>query len=209
MGGCARCFEKDAVFIEVRNNVRKATEALRPFKTGSFAFYEKERARELENRMAAKKSTLSAMNQGIIEESGLLHNLVEGVVPKLKREKQFGTMFERKKNDVVVSQDKWNAMYAMIRGRPAPSYTLLRLPEARPEIPTPPEHPPRDIIRAAGRPLATAHPRFCKPPPANSQLLGFFYSTVDHPPPPTRDTEADSSTPPEHEICGNFQSTSE
>lgn len=113
--GCPRCIEKDAVFIEVRGNVRKATELLRPFRSGSFAFYEQERARELENRLAAKKSSLTAMNQGIIEESGLLHNLVEGVLPKLRREKQFGTMFERKKNDVVVSQRNWEAMNAMIR----------------------------------------------------------------------------------------------
>lgn len=47
------------------------------------------------------------MNQGIIEESALLSDLTEGIIPKLRREKQFGTMFDRKKDDVVISQKNW------------------------------------------------------------------------------------------------------
>ncbi len=43
---CPRCIEKDAVFIEVRGSIRKATDKLRPFKAASFAFHEQEHARE-------------------------------------------------------------------------------------------------------------------------------------------------------------------
>ncbi len=56
------------------------------------------------------------MNQGIIEEAALLANLTEGVLPKLRREKQFGAMFDRKKDDVVIARKDWNALNAMVRG---------------------------------------------------------------------------------------------
>lgn len=44
------------------------------------------------------------MNQGIIHNATMLMDLVEGIAPKLYREKHFKASFDRRKDDIVLNK---------------------------------------------------------------------------------------------------------
>ena len=111
---CADCSSKVKTLIEARKNLSEAAKTLYPYRTASYSVQAAQREKELMYQNAGRSIHIDKLSQDVLAKSIELNDLTKSVAPKLKREKQFGSTFDRKKDDVVLSQDQFLKIREMV-----------------------------------------------------------------------------------------------